>query len=83
MNTKKSNLHYTRGTASKRVTSGGVHLHDLASGPYNSEETSQRWRADGNTAYVSTGRGMKPRPPASIATSLDTTPTIVRNYTIN
>ena len=42
---KKSNLHYTRRVASKRVTSDGIHLHDLAPGQRSSEETSQRWRA--------------------------------------
>ena len=38
---KKSNLHYTRGITPKHVTSGGVHLRDLAPGQHSSEETSQ------------------------------------------
>ena len=44
------NLHYTRGITPKRVTSGGDHLHGLAPGLHSSEETSQRWRALGDTA---------------------------------
>ena len=36
----KSNLHYTRGIAPKRVTSGGAHLRGLTTGQ---QETSQRW----------------------------------------
>ena len=38
------NLHSTRGITPKRVTSGGIHLRDLASGQHSSEETSLRWR---------------------------------------
>ena len=36
----KSNLHYTRGITSKRVTSGGAHLRGLVPGQHCSEETS-------------------------------------------
>ena len=39
----QKNLHYTRGITPKHVTSGGIHLRDLASGQHSSEETSQRW----------------------------------------
>ena len=48
----KSNHHYTGGVTSKRATSGGIHLGDLASGQHNSEETSQRWRAVGDTVTI-------------------------------
>ena len=44
---KISTLHHTRGVASKRVTSDGIHLRSLAPGQHSSEETSQRWRAVG------------------------------------
>ena len=45
----------------KRVTSGGVHLRDLAPGLRSSEETSQWWRAVGETASDLTIPGMKPK----------------------
>ena len=48
----ESNRHYTRGFSPKRVTSGGVHLLDLAPGQHSSEETSQRWRAVGGTVPI-------------------------------
>ena len=48
----KTNLHYSRGIAPKRVTSGGAHLRGLASGQHSSEETSQRWRAVGDTVPI-------------------------------
>ena len=48
----KSNLHYTRGITPKRVTSGGAHLRGLAPGLRSSEETSQRWRAVGDTVPI-------------------------------
>ena len=48
----KSNLHYTRGITPKRVTSGGAHLRDLAPGLHSSEETSQRWRAVGDSVSI-------------------------------
>ena len=46
--------------------SGGVHLRDLAFGQANSEETSQRWRAVGDTAFELSSPGIIPRPPAPI-----------------
>ena len=49
---KKSNLHYTRCNTPKRVTSGGAHLRGSASGPRSSEQTSQRWRAVGDTVTI-------------------------------
>ena len=49
---KKYNLHYTRGNRPKRVTSAGAHLRGLAPGQHSSEETSQRWRAVGDTATI-------------------------------
>ena len=42
--TNFSNFHYVRHITPKRVTSGGIHLRDSASGQHSSEETSQRWR---------------------------------------
>ena len=48
----KSNLHYTCGITLMRVTSGGAHLRGLAPGLHSSEETSQRWRAVGNTVNL-------------------------------
>ena len=48
----ESNLHYTRGITPKRVTSGGAHLRGLAPGLHSSEETSQRWRAVGDTVPI-------------------------------
>ena len=52
---QKSNLHYTGGITSKRVTSGGAHLRCLAPGQRSSKETSQRWRAVGDTVFGLTG----------------------------
>ena len=46
---QKSNLHYARGIALKRETSGGAHLRDLGPGRDSFEETSQLWRAVGDT----------------------------------
>ena len=40
----KPNLHYTRDSSPKRVTSGGAHLRGLAPKRHSSEETSKRWR---------------------------------------
>ena len=51
-------LRYTRGSTPKRVTSCGGHLRGLAPGQHSSEETSQRWRAAGNTADL-TGLGIE------------------------
>ena len=48
----KSNLHYTRRITPKRVTSCGAHLRGLAPGLHSSEETSQRWRAVGDTVPI-------------------------------
>ena len=45
------NLYYSRGIMPKRVSSGGAHLRDLASGQHSSEETSQRWLAVGDTLF--------------------------------
>ena len=52
---QKSNLHCTRITTSKRVTSDKLHLRDLAHGQHSSEETSQRLRAVGDTVSDLTG----------------------------
>ena len=52
MKKSKLNLHYTRGIMPKRVTSGGAHLRGLAPGLHSSEETSQWWRAVGDTAPI-------------------------------
>ena len=49
---KKSNLHYTRGITPKYVTNGGAHPRGLAPGLHSSEETSQRWRAVGDTVPI-------------------------------
>ena len=51
---QKSNFHYTRGNTPKRITSGGIHLRGLAPGQHSSEDTSQRWRAVGDTVSDST-----------------------------
>ena len=53
---KKSNLPYTRGITPKRVTSGGIHLRGLAPGQHSSKETSQWWRAVGDTVSDLTGQ---------------------------
>ena len=58
---KKSNLHYTRGITPKRVTSGGAHLRGLAPDQHSSEETSQRWRAVGDSKSDLTGPGIEPK----------------------
>ena len=57
---KKSTLHYTRGITPKRVTTGGVHLRDLALGQHNSEETTQQWRDVGDTVSDLTSPGIEP-----------------------
>ena len=46
----KLNLHYTRGTAPKRVSSGGDHLCGLARAQHSSEKTSRQLRAVGDIA---------------------------------
>ena len=43
----------------RRVTSDEAHLCGLAPGQLNSEETSQQWRADGDTMFDLTGRGIE------------------------
>ena len=53
---KKSNLHYICGIIPKRIAAGGAHPHGLTSGPYSSEETSQRWPAVSDL----TGPGIEP-----------------------
>ena len=57
---KISNLHYTRVCTPKRVTSCEAHLRDLAPGQHSSEETSQRWRAVGDTMFYLTCPGIEP-----------------------
>ena len=69
---RKSNFHYTRGITPKRMTSGGVHIRGLVPGQHSSDETSQRWRAVGDTASDLSCLGDEPRPPAPLAIS--TTP---------
>ena len=49
---KKSNVHYTRVSAPKRVMSGGTHLRVLASGQHSSKKTSQWWRAVDDTVPI-------------------------------
>ena len=49
------------GITPKRVKSGGTHLRGKASGQHNSEETSQRWRAVGDTISDLTGPGIEPQ----------------------
>ena len=57
----KSDHHYTRGITPKRVTSAGAHLRCLAPGQNSSEETSQRWRAVGDTVSDLNGPVIKPQ----------------------
>ena len=49
-----SNLHYSRGITPKRVTNAtaGVYLHSLAPGKHSFDETSQRWRAVGDSVPI-------------------------------
>ena len=72
---KKSNPHYTHGMTPKRITSGGIHLRDLASEQHSSGETSQRWRAVGDTVIGLTGLGSEPKPPAP--TPMTTSPILI------
>ena len=60
---QKSNLHYTHGITTKRVTCGRAHLRSLAP-EHSSEETSQRWRAVGDTVPICRIRDSNPRPSA-------------------
>ena len=46
------NVNNTRGITPKRVTSGGAHLRSLTLGQHSSEETSQWWRAFGDTVPI-------------------------------
>ena len=57
-NNFKSYLQYTRGITLKRVTSGGVHLRGLV--PVDNTETTQRWRAVGDTVFDLTYSGIEP-----------------------
>ena len=66
----ESNLHYTRGITRKHETGGGAHLRGLAPGLHSSEETSQRWRAIGDTVPIWPTRKSNPRPPAPTACTL-------------
>ena len=68
---KNSNRHYTRGITAKRVTSGGIHLRNLAPGQHSSEETSQRWRAVDDTLSDLTGQVIEPKPTAPISDVLN------------
>ena len=56
----KSDLHYTRDIAPKRVTCDGAHLRSLAPGKRSSEETSQQWRIVGDTVSNLTYPRIKP-----------------------
>ena len=58
---KRSNLCYTIGVSRKGVTSGGARLRGLTPGQHNSEETSQRLRAVGDTLSDLTGPGIEPQ----------------------
>ena len=75
MKTSKPNLDYTRGITSKRVTSGGAHLRDLAPGPGNT--ASKHHRTGGQPlatlCLIWPARESNPRPLAPIAMSLTTT----------
>ena len=57
---KKKKIKFS-GILQKRVTSGGAHLHDLAPGQHSSEETSQRWRAVGDTVSGLTDPRIEPQ----------------------
>ena len=69
VNIKESNLHYIHyvGITPQHLTNGGVHFRGLAPGQHSSEETSQRWRAIGDTVTDLTGLGFEPTPTAPIA----------------
>ena len=47
-NQEKSNVHYSRCTTPKRVTTGGAHLRGLASQQHSYEKTPQRRDQPGN-----------------------------------
>ena len=63
---KEPNLCYARHITPKRVTSGRAHLRGAALGPHSSEQTSQRWRAVGDTVTIWPTRQSNPTPPAPI-----------------
>ena len=52
MTSTQLNFHYIRRITPERVTSSGANLRCLAPGLHSSEETSQRWRAVGDTAPI-------------------------------
>ena len=58
---QKRNLQYSRGIAPMCVTRGEAHLLDLETGQHSSEETTQRWRAVGDTVPNMTGPAIKLR----------------------
>ena len=59
--TIKVNLNYTHGITPKRVKSGGAHLRSLAPGQHSSGESSQRWRAVGDTVSNLKVPGFEPQ----------------------
>ena len=59
---KKAILYCIGEITPKRVPSGGTQrLRGLAPGQYRSEETSQRWRAVGDTVFDFTGPVVEPQ----------------------
>ena len=63
---QKSKLHDTRHITPKRVTSGGAHLRGAALELQSSEQTSQRWRAVGDTVTIWPTRQLNLTPTAPI-----------------
>ena len=61
VNKSKSNLHYARSITPKCTMSGESHLRCFAPGQHSSEETSQRWRAVGDTVSDLTRAGIEPQ----------------------
>ena len=51
----------SRGTTSKRITSGGAYLCGLGPEQHSSEETSQQWRAVGDMVSNLTHPEIEPR----------------------
>ena len=51
-------IHSTRGITPKHAMRGRVHLRVLAPGQHSSEETTQRWRAVGDTVPDLAGPGI-------------------------
>ena len=63
----QTNPYHNRGITSKRVTRGGIRLCDLALGQCSSAETSQRWRAVGDTEVKKSAGGiMRPNNAAAV-----------------